>query len=210
MNKKNIFENELALGMDREMHSYAKKQGMKNLVKAAEYLNSAVDIFEEAGLKSNADKVLRILGKIAAEDLNDAKKHKKENVKNLATPQEDSEFYKKLLNWIQNPTTPVDPANVQPGEELQFKSLMHEKPIESGDEISFRSLRDENEAKQKADKHTKGLTPEKMTKNLKHHGTVFNMVNDGNFAEDLLNIEINDEPLEVSENDLDKTFEDSD
>ncbi len=46
-----------------------------------------------------------------------------------------------------------------------------------------------------------------MVNNLKHHGTVFNMADDG---ADLLDADIGNEPLEVSEMDPDKTFEDSD
>jgi hypothetical protein len=51
------------------------------------------------------------------------------------------------------------------------------------------------------DRHTKGLTPDKMINNLKHHGTVFNMANDGRDdqkADDLLNLEIGDD-IEVSD-----------
>ncbi len=65
MIKKSVFEEELILGMQREMQSHEKKAGMNSLVKAADYLNSAVEIFEEAGMTAKADQVLRILGKIA-------------------------------------------------------------------------------------------------------------------------------------------------
>lgn|SRR5271166_408443 len=66
-------------------------------------------------------------------------------------PSTEEKFHK----WIQDPTSPIDPNNPQPGETLAFKSQG-----------------------QKADKHTKGLTPEKMVANLKHHGTEFNMAMD--------------------------------
>lgn len=50
-----------------------------------------------------------------------------------------------------------------------------------------------------SDRHTKGLTSEKMVNNLKHHGTVFNMADDG--FKDVLNADIDDN-LNVSEDDL--------
>jgi hypothetical protein len=50
-----------------------------------------------------------------------------------------------------------------------------------------------------SDRHTKGLTSEKMVNNLKHHGTVFNMADDA--FNDVLNADIDDD-LVVSENDL--------
>jgi len=136
MIKKSIFEAELIAGMQRELQSHDKKQGMENLVKAADYLHSAIEIFEEAGMTAQADKVLKILAKLAT-DSNDAKKKK-----------------------------------------------------------------------QPVDKYTKGLTPEKMLKNLSEHGSVFNMVDD-NSADDLLNLDINDADLEVN-NDVndDPSFED--
>lgn len=72
MIKKSVFEDELIYGMQREMQSHAKKEGMKDLVKAADYLHSALDILEEAGMTAQADKVLGILKKIASEDNQDA------------------------------------------------------------------------------------------------------------------------------------------
>lgn len=130
-------------GMQRELHTHTKKQGMSNLVKAAEYLHSALDILEENGMRAQADKVLGILNKIASGD-------------------------EQYANG--KPNKPKNPTNV-------------------------------------SDSHTKGLTSEKMVKNLEDHGTVFNMADDGN---DVLNAEITEEPLEVSEPDAEKTFEDSD
>lgn len=57
-----------------------------------------------------------------------------------------------------------------------------------------------------SDPYTKGLTPDKMVKNLLDHGTEFNMADDS----DLLNLDINDADLEVLENKMnsDMDFED--
>ena len=60
---------------------------------------------------------------------------------------------------------------------------------------------DEQDAKKKkqpVDPHTKGLTPEKQVENLKHHGTVFNMSDDGK-ADDMLEADVPEEQLEVTE-----------
>ena len=68
MIKKSVFEEELIAGMQRELQAHDKKQGMENLVKAADYLHSAMDILEEAGLTAHADQILKILAKIAGDE----------------------------------------------------------------------------------------------------------------------------------------------
>jgi hypothetical protein len=77
--------------------------------------------------------------------------------------------------------------------------------LEPGDEFSIESIASKNkrpkDPRKISDPHTKGLTPEKMVKNLLHHGTEFNMSDDG-VADDLLNLDINDADLEVLENDV--------
>lgn len=73
MIKKSVFEEELIHGMQRELHSHNKKQGMNNLVKAADYLHSALEILEEAGFDTQADKVFQILKKIAEDRPNKPK-----------------------------------------------------------------------------------------------------------------------------------------
>lgn len=143
MIKKSVFEDDLIAGMQRELRSYDKKQGMDNLVKAADYLHSAMEILEEAGLTAKADQILSVLSKIA---------HDEQDAKG-------------------KPRKPKNPTHV-------------------------------------SDKHTHGLTPDKMVDNLKNHGIVFNMADDGS-ADDLLNADVN---LEVHEEEssFDKPFEDSD
>lgn len=65
MIKKSVFENDLIAGMQRELQSHDKKVAMANLDKAGGYLLAALEIFEEAGLNAQAEKVLSILEKIA-------------------------------------------------------------------------------------------------------------------------------------------------
>ena len=67
---------ELLSSMVKELQSSDRVQAMDNLVKAADYLNSAYSILEESGMTAQADKILNILAKIA-QDENDAKKHPK-------------------------------------------------------------------------------------------------------------------------------------
>lgn len=63
-----------------------------------------------------------------------------------------------------------------------------------------------------SDRHTQGLSPDKQIQNLLHHGTQFNMADDGAEdidsadSDDLLNLEI-DDGLEVSDNDYFSSFE---
>lgn len=194
---KNSFENELMLGMQREMQPYLKKQGMNSLVKAADYLSAASEILEEAGLSAQADQVLRILGKIALAD--------------EAAAKDSPEFYEKMLKWMEEPSAPIDPENPQAGEELSFTSL---KDPEELKEIEFNSLLNKRkELPSSADLSFEsiagelGLSSEQMVKNLAEHGT---MLVDDSDADDLLNVEIDEKPLQVSENDLEKTFEDAD
>lgn len=185
------------LGMQREMQPYLKKQGMNNLVKAADYLSAASEILEEAGLNAQADQVLRILAKIALSDESSAK--------------DSPDFYEKMLKWMEKPTEPIDPENPQAGEEISFTSL---KDPEELKEIEFNSLLNKRkELPSSADLSFEsiaselGLSSEQMVKNLAEHGT---MLVDDSDADDLLNVEIDEKPLQVSENDLEKTFEDAD
>ena len=138
MIKKSVHEQELIIGMQRELSSQSVKQGMTNLVKAADYLNAAIEILEDAGMTAKADRLLAVMAKIAADE-QDAKK--KVNI----------------------------------------------------------------------DKHTSGLTPDKMVENLKNHGIVFNLSDDGFSADDMLDLDIGENQLEVGEGaSYQKDFEDED
>jgi hypothetical protein len=80
-----------------------------------------------------------------------------DDAKHLLDP---NRSFSKMWDWMENPTKPANPENVQPGETLEFKSIAQKK----------RSVNDP---------HTHGLTPEKEVENLKNHGTPFNMADDG-------------------------------
>lgn len=198
------FESDLIMSMRQELRKQASGK-IPDLVKAAECLHAALEIFEQAGLQSRADDVLKLLEKIAQHkppvprsyalempsisklmehgikqrDLVEFSKgnpvaiakfnlvlrrmglpeHQIAKVlghKNLMSEKDATDIinpnrsFSKIQNWLQNPTGPDDPNKVEPGNTLKFKSIAQ-------------------------DRHTKGLTPEKMVENLKHHGTEFNM-----------------------------------
>ncbi len=214
MIKKSVFEDELIAGMQRELQPFKKKAAMNDLVKAAEYLHAAVEIFEEAGMTAKADQVLRILAKIASA----------EEEKEDAAPADDNEvagkkkdFYENVLKWIENPETPVEQEEAPVPEVIEFKSLVEPKQLSpGGEDLVFKSIAqelglvDDNDSKPRKPKDpTKVHSPtsEQMVENLKNNGTVFNMADDG-FADDLLDLDIVEEPLEVMEPNSGKTFED--
>ena len=187
--RKSSFENELMLEMEKELHPLDKKEGMNNLIKAAEHLNTAIEILEESGLRSKADQVLKILGKLVIS----------QNVKDVAKNKEDIEFYKKILKWLENPAIPVDSDNPQPGEELSFTSVKDPEE-ESVDEFKFNSLL----------KNDKPL-PLKNDLVFQSIASELGLVDDNfsNDVDDLLNADFSDELLDISEDD-EKTFEDAD
>lgn len=65
MIKKSVFEDELIAGMQRKLAEPEVEVGIGSLDKAVDYINSAVDILEEEGMTTKADKLLNILLKIA-------------------------------------------------------------------------------------------------------------------------------------------------
>ena len=189
MIKKSVYEDELIYGMQRELQPYDKKEAMNNLPKAADYLQAAMEIFEASGLTAQADKVLNILAKIATG-------HTDKNYPDKR-PGEAHEDYLQRLE-----------------DELEESSWEDNDPrwhTERNEED--RKRRDSNDAKHNSkkgpsDPHTKGLTPERMVENLKHHGIVFNMADDGK-ADDMLEADVPEEQLEVTEpHHSEKSFED--
>lgn len=299
MIKKAVFENDLITGMQRELQAFDKKEAMANLDTAGEYLHSAMEIFEEAGLTTQAEQVLSILQKIAAkhaprqelpnlqvffesgkfseDDLRAAMSGDTEALAKINVAMHEhgmsdnkiadflGKFYmpyhlaKKLLerghiSGLKNFQLP----SPKPGQEISLSPVKEEpkvpapKPEQMGEqEITMKSLLafvgeelglgktadfgsskkpdhskedksryDNADAKGKprkpkdprkvSDPHTSGLTPEKMVENLKHHGIVFNLADDGK-ADQLLDTELSDNnDLEVFEENPEehKSFED--
>jgi hypothetical protein len=221
MIKKSVFEEELVAGMHRELVKNATSQDPEGVEKAVDYLNSAIDIFEDAGMTTQADQVLRILAKIAMtrpqeypsiqalmqhgvklSDLKDLgrdafakarvnmalrKMHYSDKEiagflghKNLMSEKDAAELlsperaFTKMLDWMENPKTVSPSSDLKKGDEFNISSVAN----------------DENEARKKpkdprkiSDRHTRGLTPEKMVANLKNHGHPLNLADDNNISE---------------------------
>lgn len=278
MINKSTFEDELISGMQRELRSQATDKNVDHLEQAADYLSSAMEILEEAGMHTKANAILGILTKIAQENVSKKKnpltempsmqalmeagltqrdltgfskgdpvskakvnqilrnlgrtdkeimtflgKHNFMSEDTAETMLDPNRNLGKMWDWMKNPSKPMDTSNPQAGEEISFRSLPLEEPKEismqslapqqdlsPGKDLTFKSMAqmiaDEADARKHKipstsklnDPHIKNLTPEKMISNLKNHGTVFNMSDDGN--DDLLNAEVTDE-LDVSEAD---------
>lgn len=253
MIKKSVFENEIIAEMQVALQPIKKKQGMNGLVKAADYLNSAIQIFEDAGLNKKADQVLRVLAKIATktaakqmpslqslmdvgismQDLKDVSRGDmmatakinlalrelgvtdKEIVdfignKNYMTEQSARDLldpdrsFNKINDWLKDPTMPVDPNNLQPGETISFDSIpseMGKRELPPGEDLIFKSIAcdvancDEQDArhKHKPNKNKfKSPTSEQMIKNLKEYGTVFDMSKAEDNIGDLINETLGD------------------
>lgn len=205
---KKVFENDLITGMQQELRKQASAN--HNLVKAAECLHAALEIFEDSGLQSKADQILNLLLKIA--------QSKAKHVKNMPSIQsllEKGITHRDMKEFTKSPVSKakvnivlrdlgfsehdiaqfigvqnvmdIDEAKslvkTQNDEILEFTSIKNlERPEFSPDEtIEFTSVaaRKKKVSKPGKDLHTKNLTPEKMVANLKNHGTVFNMTDDG-------------------------------
>src|SRR5271166_2985028 len=65
MIKKSIFEDELITAMQQQLVKQGTQREFDHLEQAAEYLNSAAEIFEDMGMAKNAEEVIHILYKIA-------------------------------------------------------------------------------------------------------------------------------------------------
>lgn len=244
MIKKSIFENEIISGMEKELVHKQIKQGMKDLSKAADYLHSAMDIFEDIGMSKKADQVLNVLEKIASSNpVLERKVIKMPTLEQLMDKGlsrydlsnfQNNDFSRAKFNKVlyEMGFTPHQIASylgndqfmtleevneVMDKEKSSFKidKMIDDSLKNDPNTIEFNSLASKEHHKPKnptrvSDRHTKGLTPDKMTKNLLHHGTVFNLADD-NSVEDLLNADFDDSSLEVLDNDIDTSemdFED--
>lgn len=215
---KNYLEAELAASMHKALIKKASNVEDNNLHNAVDYLNSAIDILQDAGLQSKANKVLKVLEKIAfAENddspvdlstdsnvnldlLDQARKGDREAIIKVTTMLSEQGYSSELINNL-----------LMPEPEETFVSEISEEPIPSVDTMFTEASRKHKRPKDPrkiSDRHTKNLTSEKMIENLKHHGTVFN-AHDISFSDDLGNIEIDTDNLDAYDDlDSDLTFED--
>lgn len=211
MIKKSVFEDELISNMEHIL-VLSKTAEDKSLEKAVDYLNSAIDIFEDSGMYAQADKILGILTKLADADWEDeiqggkADKYNPDDF-NTKTLEQGMKVEKEHTN---------DPHKAR---EIAMDHMVETRKSPNGKiesdyykELSKleNKLEDNNSAKTHKDYyHPK--SPDKMIKNLLDHGTMFNSMKDRNSVEDLLDADMPDD-LSVSEEDISTspTFEDED
>ena len=221
---KSVFESELVAEMHKGLIKKANSSSADDLTQAVDHLNSAIGIFEEAGMTVQADRLLNLLEKIASRkglvsipiDMARAQ----QIAESIGIPidfklrdkNESDEDYKyrlalQLKNFRNDPLinekglkelfgytyqTPEE-TEIILNQALNRYNIKEPEETELGDEdiILVASKKKPKNPLKVSDRHTKKLTSDKMVKNLKHHGTVFNM-SDDNDAKDLLNNDILD------------------
>ena len=94
MIKKSVFEDDLIAGMQRKLAESEIEEGMNDLPKAVDYINSAIDILEENGMKVIADRLLSVLLRIA--QTHQSKPQKK--IVDRHAPKSSDEMIKNLLH----------------------------------------------------------------------------------------------------------------
>lgn len=258
---KSLFEDELMAGMEKQLRKQAVAE-KPSLAKAAECLHAALEIFEGHGMTARADQVLKLLQKIANKrplgqvgeypvgfdklmeaglTQRDIMESAKGNpiaiakfnliLRRLGVSEHMIGKYVGLKNVMSEETAEeILRKNTLPAEvKWESQKSIEEKP---GEFLEFKSLAQ----KKSSDRHTKGLTSEKMLKNLTDHGHPMNLANDcavevpppfskGNLKDsdiepdfkelfdspsfdmdasddELLGMEIKEDSLEVSENDI--------
>lgn len=126
-----------------------------------------------------------------------------------------SPAYVQMWQWMQrdNVNQPAPTEQVKPGDEFVLRGkgfspaidvVPASQELKEDDVIDIKSIASKlRDPRKIPDRHTRGLTPDKMVKNLKHHGHPMFMADDGI---DVLNADISEDyPAEIEE---DETFED--
>jgi hypothetical protein len=224
MNKK-MFEDELIVGMQQELRKQASADP-PNLVKAAECLHAALEIFEGVGLQAKADQVLQVLEGISKQAVPYSKAEKvpaPEELMAAGITQRDMQGLAKgdkssvaKFNIVLRQMGISDhamgqligPTNVMSEEDarkvinpnLAFSKVWEMQAV--GQDVMQAKHKQPSRPDKIHDPHTKGLTPDKEVENLKHHGIVFNMADDGAAEDALMNMEVQDDALEVSDQDV--------
>ena len=109
--------------------------------------------------------------------------------KHNVVPEHDIKTYETFMGWIKDPTQ-LDSGPAMPGQTVSMESLplLPEDKRDTipppGESLSFQSIaakhkKKHDDASVPHNGHTKNLTPQRMIENLMHHGTVFNMADDG-------------------------------
>lgn len=79
MFKQSSFEEDIYKSMEQHLmaHQVENQHGFNKLTKAADYLNSAAQLFDKAGLHSQAAKITELLQELSAQFSSKASEHKK-------------------------------------------------------------------------------------------------------------------------------------
>jgi len=203
MINKSVFEDQLISGMQDNLQKQASNQ-TPDLIKAANCLHTALEIFEEIGSQKQADQLLKLLHKIAQHHTTTTKPV--EQLPSVKSLMEAGLTQKDLMEFSKN--NPVAKAKVN----LVLRTLGLSEhqiarfigPANVMSEEDAKAVADPNRSFGKMwnwmkdpttptdpsrvqpgetlqfesvanDRATKGLTPEKMVANLKNHGTEFNL-----------------------------------
>lgn len=159
MIKANIFEKDLIEGMQRNLRSNAST----DIKKAIDYMNSAIDIFEDVGMISTANKILETIDEMIDSSWEDELKG------GLADKKSPKDFNKKSLE--QGIKVEMEHTNdLKIALEITMDHLTEDP--EYYDKLA--TIEDHNNAK---DSHIPSNS-EQMVKNLLDHGTVFNAEDD--------------------------------
>jgi hypothetical protein len=201
---KKMFEDEIISGMQGELRKQASNDATPNLVKAADCLHAALEIFEEVGLASRADDVLKLLQKIAQHHTTKSKPAVQmpsiNKLMELGMTQRDlMEFSKgnpiakakfnlilRGMGYSEHQIGKLlGPANVMSEQDARLISdpnrsisKMWEWMKDPEMPIDPNKVKPGESIKFKSiadDRHTRGLTSEKQVQNLKNHGTQFNL-----------------------------------
>jgi hypothetical protein len=262
---KSLFEDELVTSMETQLRKQSAAEKPAALARAAECLHAALEIFEEHGMTARADQVLKLLQKLAqtneARDVQqmpsinklmeagltqrDMMESAKGNpialakinliLRNMGLADHMISKYIGVANVMSEETAEhILKSNTLPAK-IEWESQKSEPEEKPGEFLEFKSLAQKKRSDLK-DRHTSGLTSEKMLKNLIDHGHPMNLANDcavelpppvskgklkdsdvePEFMElfqspsfdmdasddELFGIEIKEDSLEVSENDL--------
>lgn len=197
--KKNAFQDELVGEMHRLLAAASDEEDT-SVSKAIDYLNNAIDIFEDAGMQSQADQIMGVLYKMA----------------------EDAVWEDEISGGLADKKKPkdFDPKAIAKGIKVEMehtndKHIAQEIAMDHLTENShyydyledMENKMDNQDARSKPQKprdprggHDKynPTNSDQMIKNLLHHGTVFNAMSDQNSAHDLLDADVLDE-LEVED-----------
>lgn len=108
--------------------------------------------------------------------------------KHNVVPEHEVKTYETFMGWIKDPTQ-MDSGPAMPGQTVSMESLPllpedERDTTPPGESLSFQSIaakhkKKHDDASVPHNGHTKNLTPQRMIENLMHHGTVFNMADDG-------------------------------